>query len=53
VPDLHDFVNAISESFEELRSAANLATRLTTQERRFADALEAAIPSGNGSRVAD
>jgi WS/DGAT/MGAT family acyltransferase len=53
VPDLHDFVNAISESFEELRRAANLAARRATQERRFADALEAAIPSGNGGRVAD
>jgi|APFre7841882724_1041349.scaffolds.fasta_scaffold610754_2 hypothetical protein len=53
VPDLHDFVKAISESFEELRRAANLAARRATQERRFADALEAAIPSGNGGRVAD
>lgn len=53
VPDLHDFVNAIAESFEELRRAANLAERRATQERRFADALEAAIPSENGGPVAN
>lgn len=53
VPDLHDFVNAISQSFEELRRAAGLAERRATRERRFADALEAAIPSGNGRPVAE
>ena len=50
VPDLHDFVAAVSDSFDELCRAANLATRRTSSERRFAEALEAAMPSGNGSR---
>jgi WS/DGAT/MGAT family acyltransferase len=48
VPDLHDFVDAVSESFEELRRSASVADRHPPSERRIADAREVAAPSRNG-----
>jgi diacylglycerol O-acyltransferase / wax synthase len=53
MPDLHDFVSAVSDSFDELRRAANLVDHRTSSQRRFAEAAEATIPSGNGRPLTD
>jgi diacylglycerol O-acyltransferase len=53
MPDLHDFVAAVADSFDELRRAANLADHRTSSQRRFAEAVEATMPSGNGRPLAD
>jgi diacylglycerol O-acyltransferase len=53
VPDLHDFVTAVSASFAELCEVANVAERRSASQRRFTEAVEAAMPSDNGGRLAD
>jgi len=53
IPDLHDFVKAVSASFDELCRAANLAERRVASEGRSARVVGATIPSGNGGHIAD
>jgi diacylglycerol O-acyltransferase len=48
IPDLHDFVAAVAAAFEELCQAAEVAGRREASQRRFTEALEAAVPSENG-----
>ena len=54
VPDLRDFVSAISESFGELHDAAESAAGKASASHRFANAMETATPesriAGRGER---
>jgi diacylglycerol O-acyltransferase len=45
LPDLTDLVESVSLAFRELQDAARAVTQETVTARRFADAMEASIPS--------
>lgn len=53
VPDLHDFVDAVAESFEELRQSAQPTEPRSAAKTRFTEPLDPALRSEKGERAVD